>query len=405
MANFLQLTPENIAQAKNMSWGQAISQDFNPRNPNYRGFSTAYQGADKTGLGKYVTGGLKSLAGIFEPGSNVGGATPLTRKLALGIMENAPKLLSRAALPLELLRATPANADEVEWEKQLMASIPTRDEMIKAGITKKMIEEGTATPMGRTYGNMSMGQGRPDWVADRSPVSQGLKEIEIGMAPFVANRIPGQQDLASDFFMDSITKNSKFYDPYKPTFRDRIKQGLNKYAKPVMSGIMSAFSGIPGMGLLMNAFQKDPYAQNRIDMYGAYRDPNTGFMKDKFGYNVGKTLFKNRFMEPGSNSYRSYALDAMRGMKNKSALDNYYQSTYGKTWDQVKKDHQKKQDPFNNTNPFARTADNFAGGADKSFDTGQPSTAGVKGSSYSRGNYGGRGHHWAKGGIVSLWRR
>ena len=179
MANFLQLTPENISQARNMSWGQAISQDFNPKNPNYRGFSTAYQGADKTGLGKYVTGGLKSLAGIFEPGSNVGGATPLTRKLALGIMENAPKLLSRAALPLELLRATPANADEVEWEKQLMASIPTRDEMIKAGITKKMIEEGTATPMGRTYGNMSMGQGRPDWVADRSPVSQGLKEIEI----------------------------------------------------------------------------------------------------------------------------------------------------------------------------------------------------------------------------------
>ena len=85
------------------------------------------------------------------------------------------------------------------------ASIPTRDDMIKAGIVKQMLKEGTATPMARrTYGNMSMGQGKPDWVADRSPVSRGLKEIEIGMAPFVANRIPSQQDLASDFFINSI---------------------------------------------------------------------------------------------------------------------------------------------------------------------------------------------------------
>ncbi len=287
----------------------------------------------------------------------------------------------------------------------------TRDDRIKAGIIKQMINEGTATPMARrTYGDMSMGYGRPNYVADRSPVQQGLKEIEIGMAPFVFNRMPSQQNLASDFFMDSITKDSKFYNPYKPTIKDRIKQGLtkgySKYAKPVMGGIMSAISGIPGMGLLMNAFDNpDPYVQNRIDMYGAYRDPNTGFIKDKFGYNVGKTLMKNRFMEPGSNSYRSYALDAMRGMKNKSALDNYYQSTYGKTYNQVKKDHQQKKNPFNNTNPFAGTADNFAGGADKSFDTGQPSTGGVKGGSYSRGDYSGRGHHWAKGGIVSLWRR
>lgn len=282
----------------------------------------------------------------------------------------------------------------------------TQDDRIQAGVRRQMINEGTIQPMGgRTYGNMSMGYGRPDYVADRNPVAQGLKSIEIGMAPFVANRIPSQQNLSSDFFIDSITKDSKFYDPYKPTFRDQIKQGYNKYAKPVMGGIMSAISGIPGIGLLMNAFQNDPYAQNRIDMYGAYRDPNTGFIKDKFGYNVGKTLMKNRFMEPGSNSYRSYALDAMRGMKNKNALDNYYQSTYGKTYNQVKKDHQQKKDPFNNTNPFAGTADNFAGGADKSFDTGQPNTGGVKGSSYSRGDYGGKGHHWAKGGIVSLWRR
>jgi hypothetical protein len=124
MANFLQLTPENIAQARNMNWGQAFSQDFNPKNPNYRGFSTAYKGADRTGLGKYVTGGIKSLAGMFEPGSNVGGATPLTRKLALGTIDYAPKAMgiaSKALGPLSFLfNATPANADEVEWQNRMM---------------------------------------------------------------------------------------------------------------------------------------------------------------------------------------------------------------------------------------------------------------------------------------------
>ena len=114
MANFLQLTPENIAQAKGMGWGQAFSQDFNPKNPNYRGFSTAYKGADRTGLGKYVTGGIKSLAGMFEPGSNVGGATPLTRKLALNVMDYAPKALGIASKflgPASFLFNTSAVAD------------------------------------------------------------------------------------------------------------------------------------------------------------------------------------------------------------------------------------------------------------------------------------------------------
>ena len=114
MANFLQLTPENIAQAKGMNWGQAFSQDFNPKNPNYRGFSTAYKGADRTGLGKYVTGGLKSLAGMFEPGSNVGGATPLTRKLALTAMDYGPKALGIASKflgPASFLFDTSATAD------------------------------------------------------------------------------------------------------------------------------------------------------------------------------------------------------------------------------------------------------------------------------------------------------
>ena len=54
----------------------------------------------------------------------------------------------------------------------------TQDDKIQAGIRRQMINEGTIQPMGRTYGNMSMGQGKPNWVADRSPVQQGLKSID-----------------------------------------------------------------------------------------------------------------------------------------------------------------------------------------------------------------------------------
>ena len=118
MANFLQLTPENIAQARNLSWKDAwnLEKDYK--------YNPTYTGKDKTSWLGHKKQGLKSLVGMFEPGSNVGGATPLTRKLALGAIDYAPKAMgiaSKALGPLSFLfNATPANADEVEWEKQLM---------------------------------------------------------------------------------------------------------------------------------------------------------------------------------------------------------------------------------------------------------------------------------------------
>ena len=57
----------------------------------------------------------------------IGGASPLTRKLALGAKNILPRLLSKVVLPLELLRTTDVNAAEVDmtpedfaklWEKE-----------------------------------------------------------------------------------------------------------------------------------------------------------------------------------------------------------------------------------------------------------------------------------------------
>ena len=409
MANFLQLTPENIAQAKNMSWRQAISQDFNPRNPNYRGFSTAYQGADKTGLGKYVTGGLKSIAGMFEPGSNVGGATPLTRKLALGIMENAPKLLSKAALPLELLRATPANADEVEWEKQLMASRPTQDDMIKAGIRKQMINEGTATPMGRRYGNMSMGYGRPNYVADRSPVSQALKATEI--PEFKVAGVPNYSEF-DDF--------ESYLQGDKQGIFSQIKNAANKYGAPIKQGIgtlMSMASGIPGLGLLINSFTPNP--SDSMSKSFAVGNPNAVFGQDYAGGRLpGQDAFGINTVSMLGNYpgyYDQYVQDYDAGkysLNSKFAFDKYLhaKNVVNKNLDRIQKDYGSTNKTFNwqdheqDKGGDVSSGNNYTGGAAQGTGSGgspmQQAATRSKDLGSMRGAIG-----RSQGGLASLWRR
>ena len=114
---FLQLDNPDIArQTRNMSYGDAFKTE-NPFSKSYQGYRPGYTGADKVGLGGYVKQGINSLTGNFQQGSNVGGATPLTRKLAQDTMRFAPKALSTLASgPAQAafftLGSTPANADE-----------------------------------------------------------------------------------------------------------------------------------------------------------------------------------------------------------------------------------------------------------------------------------------------------
>ena len=147
---------------------------------------------------------------------------------------------------------------------------------------------------------------------------------------------------------------------YYDRFTGPIKNIFQQYGRPIMGGLMSAVTGIPGLSFLMRNLPNDPYAQNRIDMYGAYRG-NDGFIKDKFGYNVGNTLLKNNFMQPGSNSFRSYALEGLRGL-DENVANRYYQETYGRSFEDIKKDIQKKKDPFNQQDVFAGTSDYQGGG-------------------------------------------
>ena len=179
-------------------------------------------------------------------------------------------------------------------------------------------------------------------------------------------------------YTGSIEEDSEFDTPYGTRtgiagyydkFTSPITSSYSNYVKPLIGTAISAFTGIPGIGLLMRNLPNDPYAQNRIDMYGAYRG-NDGFIKDKFGYNVGSTLFKNNFMQPGSNSYRSYALEGLRSL-DPVVANNYYQDTYGLSFDDVKSAIQQKEDPFGSAGIIDMGADYQGGNNDnQSFNEG-----------------------------------
>jgi len=163
------------------------------------------------------------------------------------------------------------------------------------------------------------------------------------------NTVSQDTDLASDTYARSMTPYSNNVDPFFSGLQrvtQPLSNTLNKYGPQIAGGIMSLATGIPGVGFLMsglrNVFGTDPYAQNRINMYGGYGQFG---QQDKFGYNVGSTLMKNNFMEPGSNSFRSYALEGLAGL-NQNLANDFYSDNYGLTFEQVKDIIQNKENPF-----------------------------------------------------------
>ena len=127
------------------------------------------------------------------------------------------------------------------------ASIPTQDDMIKAGIAQQMIKEGTATPMARrTYGDMSMGQGRPDWVADRN---RGITEIDIAMAPQIKEAIYRDRIMNPNLPRFVSQPQYRIRDQLK---RDFLEGGLFRDARQSLGqtkdALLEDFQGV-GQGL------------------------------------------------------------------------------------------------------------------------------------------------------------
>ena len=172
-------------------------------------------------------------------------------------------------------------------------------------------------------------------------------------------------DLAADTFVSDIKPYSDDVDPMysglmgitKP-----IRETFKKYSPKIMGGLFGLATGIPGASLLFDAFGRatQPNVPNPMAQ-GVYTDPNTGFFKDKFGYNVGPTILQSNFLQPGSSSFRSYALEGLRGL-DRGIAEDFYQTNYGKSFEEVKKDIQQKKNPFGPQDPNIGTSDYQGGG-------------------------------------------
>jgi len=126
--SFLQLTPENIKQARSLSYPEAFKLDQTYKfDPNFKG------GVSRS---KYIGEGLKSLFGFGDP--KIGGATPLTRKLALDaadLFKSGVGFAAKRAAPfISLFGSTELGADD-QITQEMRDSIslnPGRGDFIRA---------------------------------------------------------------------------------------------------------------------------------------------------------------------------------------------------------------------------------------------------------------------------------
>ena len=68
---------------------------------------------------------------------------------------------------------------------------------------------------------------------------------------------------------------------------NRFMDPLKQFVGPAINTLTGIASGIPGAGFLLNVLTRSsqPNIPNPLAL-GVYKDPSTGFFKDKFGYKV-----------------------------------------------------------------------------------------------------------------------
>ena len=195
--------------------------------------------------------------------------------------------------------------------------------------------------------------------------ASGIQEIvpgrTIGEQVYDANinTVSQDTDLGSDTYTGSIAPYSDNVDPFfsgLQSVTQPIGSFLNKYGAPIAGGIISLATGIPGVGFLMNRLGTKPYDQNLLDMYGGFGPDGR---KDKFGYNVVSLM--DNYMQPGSSSFRSSALEGLRSL-DPVVANNYYQDVYGLSLNDVKSAIQQKEDPFGSAGIIDMGADYQGGG-------------------------------------------
>ena len=181
---------------------------------------------------------------------------------------------------------------------------------------------------------------------------------------------------------------------------NRFMDPVRQFVGPAINTLTGIASGIPGAGFLLNALSRtsQPNVPNPLAI-GVYRDPSTGFFRDRFGYNVGPTILESNFLKPGTSSFRSYALEGLRSL-DKQKADDFYQQNYGLTFNQVKEAIQDKQNPFGRTDPNIGTSDYQGDVGPTGRSTSGPN---VEGSVSRGGTDDTAGTPFKRGGIVDIY--
>jgi len=303
---FLQLTPENIAQAKSLSYPEAFKLDRTlGYNPNFKG-----------GVGpvKYGIEGFKSIFGLGD--QKIGGATPLTRKLALDAADlaksfggKALNFLSKASLPLSILTPTSLGADDMLTQEM-------RDEIDITEELDNYYEEGERMPNVKDAREKGLGElleslsgGAVNLGKDIA--SRGIMSKALGNVGNIVFGVPGAMmgSLAGLIKGGDMFKQS--YDPFYKQFADPSQRGAG-FKDRYGINTASAF-GDYGKYALNKAYGVNALGGDKGDFYRDVVAKKNAAMTDA---NIG---FEDRGSDSGSSQSSSRESAVEQEQSNRDA--------------------------------------------------------------------------------------
>ena len=186
----------------------------------------------------------------------------------------------------------------------------------------------------------------------------GVQEVS-GIAELAPGRTVGEQRDAGMYDSGQLQ-----YTDVLPQDYGYVGSGAQFPEQGIMSQIKNAVmdyvksGGILGIAAnILGGFLPKESSTNKflLDTYGGYGPYGR---QDKFGYNVVSAM--DNYMQPGSSSFRSAQLESLRGL-DQNLANQFYMDNYGKTYDEVYKDAQKKTDPFSQDIDVGSGADYYGG--------------------------------------------